>query len=148
MSKGQGRSDESGDRLETTATALTRADLACTFGPSFFLGYLERFVRDQCPDPTENLPAVELHLSSGETLALCHVIGVSPRWVMLAVNDTKGHGPAMTIELVPYEIIHSVRIRTPTAEGASIGFAQTRSPAIIAPDALLRAMAPHHAGDG
>jgi hypothetical protein len=143
MSESHVRSDDDGGRPEA-ATAFTRADLACAFGPSFFLVHLGRFVRDHCPDSTENLPAVELRLSGGETLVLCHVIGVSPHWVMLAVRDSRSHGAGMAIELVPYELICSVCIRTPEAGGVSIGFAQTQAPEIIAPETLLRdAMAPH-----
>jgi hypothetical protein len=49
------------------ATAFVGADLACAFGPSFFLGHLGHFVRDRCPDPKENLPVVHAYLADGET---------------------------------------------------------------------------------
>ena len=128
--------------------AFARADLACTFGPSFFLRYLGSFVRDHCPESPEDLPVVELHLVSGETLALCHVIGVSPRWVMLAVPASRSHGAGMTVELLPYEVICGVCIRTRETGGGSIGFDQVRAPEIIAPEALIRAaMASTPAGD-
>lgn len=130
------------------ATALTRADLACTFGPSFFLGHLGRFVRDRCPDPKENLPVVLAYLADGESLNVCHIIGVSPRWVMLAVRDARGHGDGMAIELVPYGLIQRVSIRTGRAEGASIGFSQTRAPEIIGAETLLRAAMPPDAEGG
>lgn len=130
-----------GDQAEKTedAGAFSRADLVCPFGPSFFLGYLERFVRDHCPDPTEKLPEVQLRLVSGETLNLCHIIGVSPRWVMLAVRDTASHSESMAIELVPFERIHGVRIGSPHADGPSVGFVQSRAPDVIDVEALLRA---------
>ena len=44
--------------LKKLAPALVAADLEFPFGPSFFLGHLGRFVRDQCPAPTEDLPIV------------------------------------------------------------------------------------------
>jgi hypothetical protein len=62
-------------------------------------------VRDRCPDPKENLPMVRIHVSDGEALDVCHIIGVSPRWVMLAVRDAGNQGDGMPVELVPYEII-------------------------------------------
>lgn len=130
------------DARSEVTNAFARSDVACTFGPSFFLRYLGNFVRDHCPDPTENLPVVELRLGSGATLALCHVIGVSPRWVMLAIPDSRSHAAGMTIELVPYEIICGVCIRTRATGTGSIGFDQARSPEIIAPEALLRAVMP------
>lgn len=130
-----------GDQPEKTevAAAFSRADLVCPFGPSFFLGYLERFVRSHCPDPTEKLPGVQVHLANGETLDLCHIIGVAPRWVVLAVRDTASQTDGMAIELVPFERIQGVRIGTPHAEGHFVGFVQSRTPDIIDVEALLRA---------
>lgn len=134
-------SDESA--REQAATTFMRADLACAFGPSFFVGYLGRFVRDRCPDSTEHLPLVQVRLADGATLDVCHIIGVAPRWVMLAVRDAARHDDAMTVELVPYDTICRVRIATRHVEGASIGFAQAKPPEVIAPEALVRAaMAP------
>jgi hypothetical protein len=142
MSEIQAHSDDEAERLEA-ATAFTRADLACTFGPSFFLGQLGRFVRDRCPDTKEYLPVVHLHLADGETLDVCHIIGVSPRWVMLAVRDAASHRDGMAIEIVPFEIVRRVCIRIRrAAEGASAGFAQTRSPEIVAAETLLQAAMP------
>lgn len=142
------------DRVDETvqqqaATAFVRADVACSFGPSFFLGHLGRFVRDRCPDATENLPLVQVRLADGETLDVCHIIGVAPRWVMLAVRDAGSHHEGMAVELVPYEIIRRVSIGSKRPEGSSIGFAQIEPPAIIAPETLLRAaMAPRADGAG
>lgn len=119
--------------------AFTRADLECAFGPSFFLGHLGRFVRDRCPEAKENLPMVQIHLAGGETLDVCHIIGVSPRWVMLAVRDPTNHRDGMAVELVPFEIIRRVAIATRRPEGAYIGFAQLRTPEIISPETLLQA---------
>ncbi|MBI2829274.1 MAG: hypothetical protein HYX77_08405 [Acidobacteria bacterium] len=139
-----------GDEAEgpEAVTVFTKADLACAFGPSFFLGHLGRFVRDRCPDPKENLPLVQVRLADGETLDVCHIVGVSPRWVMLAVRDAAGPRDGMALELVPYEIVQRVCIRTRGAEGASIGFTQTRPPEILAPETLLRAAMPPDHNDG
>ena len=144
------QSDRIDDAVQQqAATAFVRADVACSFGPSFFLGQLGRFVRDRCPEAAENLPLVQVRLADGETLDVCHIIGVSPRWVMLAVRDAGSHRDGMAVELVPYEIIRRVGIGSRRAEGSSIGFAQMVPPTIIAPETLLRtAMAPssHSAG--
>ena len=144
MSDIPARSDVEAERL-TAATAFTSADRACTFGPSFFLAQLGRFVRDRCPDPKENLPVVQVHLADGESLDVCHIIGVSPRWVMLAVRDTLSHRDGMGIELVPYEFIRRVCIRTRRkADGASVGLQQIQSPEIVAAETLLQAVMPPH----
>ncbi|MBZ5558318.1 MAG: hypothetical protein LAO77_13690 [Acidobacteriia bacterium] len=127
------------------AGALARADSSCTFGPSFFLGQLGGFVRDHCPTPDEHLPMVQILLADGRTLDLCHIIGVSPRWVMLAVGDATGRQGEMAIELVPFEMIHGVRIRTRHDEGSTVGFAQHHAPSVIAAETLLgAAMRPAH----
>ncbi|MBY0493368.1 MAG: hypothetical protein K2Y23_04065 [Cyanobacteria bacterium] len=134
--------DDTDRAQRAAAAALTKADLSCTFGPSFFLGHLGRFVRDHCPDPNENLPIVQVHLATGEILDICHIVGVSPRWAMLAVRDSASHAEGMAVELVSYELIQRVSIRTRRVGSASIGFSQIVPPEIIAPETLLRAAMP------
>lgn len=119
--------------------ALARADGACPFGPSFFLRELGGFVRDHCPEKSEQLPVVQIRLADGETLHLCHIMGVSPRWVMLAVHDAAHHRAEMVVEFVPYEMIRRVCIGSRAAESAAVGFAHAHAPRIIAPEVLMRA---------
>ena len=111
------------------------ADVACAFGPSFFVDHLRQFVRDRCPDPAEHLPLVRLRLADGDTLNVCHIISVSPRWVMLAVRDAANHGDGMALELVPFESIRRVGIVTRRAGEGSIGFVQTHTPTLVEADA-------------
>ena len=95
------------------------------FGPGFFLGQLGAFARERCPDPGEALPVVELHLATGEVLDLCHVMGLAPSFVALAVRDAarSGTGEApMRTDLVPYSLISRVTIRSVRATGAHVGF--------------------------
>jgi hypothetical protein len=127
------------DSPADASSAFARADLAYPFGPSFFMTCLGRFVRDHCPERGEDLPVVELRLGGGESLLLCHVIGVASRWVMLAVIDTRDHRGGMAVEFVPYELICGVSIRTGRLDGDAIGFSQTRAPEIIPPETLVRA---------
>jgi hypothetical protein len=61
---------------------------------------------------------------------------------MLAVRDAASHGDGMAIELVPYELIRRVSIRTRRAESTSIGFSQIGAPEIIGAETLLRAAMP------
>ncbi len=122
-----------------TAAAFAATDRRCVFGPSFFLGRLSRFVRDQCPDPQEHLPVVHVHLADGEPLDLCHIIGVSPQWVVLAVRDPESHVDGMAIEIVPYEMIRRVCIRTRRGETGAIGFTHARAPEIIPAETLVQA---------
>jgi hypothetical protein len=48
----------------------------------------------------------------------------------------------MAIELVPFELIRGVSIRTRRAEGKMVGFKQTRTPEVIAAETLLQAVMP------
>lgn len=118
---------------EAATTALLRAAAGHCFGPQFFLAHLAAFVRERCPDPAERLPHVELWLAGGETVTLCHVIAVGPRWVAVAARVRGAHGDAMEMrtELIPYELIGRVTISGGPARGRGIGFEQTRPPAII-----------------
>jgi hypothetical protein len=132
------------EQAQAPPDLFLRADLTCTFGPSFFMGQLGRFVRDRCPDPKETLPVVEVLLADGDTLDVCHIIGVAPRWVVLAVRQPSGRSREMTTALVPYELVRRVCIRARRAEdGGTIGFDQSSPPEVVAPERLLiAAMAP------
>jgi hypothetical protein len=121
------------------------------FGPIFFLEQLGAFVREKCPQPTEGLPVVEIHLAEGEVLDLCHVIGVAPTWVALAVNevDAGPDDPRMRTELVPFGRIVRVTVRASRRAAPEIGFSDRTarnlfaegSLCIATPEQALRAAA-------
>lgn len=119
------------------AAAFSRAESESTFGPTFFLRHLKRFVRDRCPDPAEHLPAVQVRVAGGEILDVCHVIGVSPRWVVLAVREPDSQPDGMVVEIVPFQLIHGVRIQAKHTGGGRSGFAQVHAPELIAAETLM-----------
>ncbi len=127
------------------AELLSRAP----FGPGFFLGQLRAFARERCPDPGELLPCVELHLATGEVLDLCHVMGLAPAFVALAVREARGgsagEGAAMRTELVPYGLITRVTIRPVRGTGPHVGFNPEHAPEVLpqarTPEETLRAAA-------
>jgi hypothetical protein len=119
------------------AAAFARAELESTFGPTFFLHQLKRFVRDRCPDPAEHLPAVQVRVAGGEVLDVCHVIGISPRWVVLAVREPGSQPEGMVVEIVPFQLIHGVRIQAKHAGGGRSGFVQVHAPQLIAAETLM-----------
>jgi hypothetical protein len=122
--------DGAGDEAEARRI-LQQLGRECPFGPVFFLSQLRGLVRERCPDPSEALPAVEIHLQSGVSLEVCHVIGVSPRWVALAVHDEGRPGGAMRTDLVAYELIVRVSVRAVRPSEPSVGFRQAADPAVI-----------------
>ncbi len=135
--------------------------IGAPFGPGFFLGQLRAFARELCPNPAELLPSVELHLATGEVLDLCHVMGLAPAFVALAVREMRGSsgtdGAAMRTELVPYALITHVTIRPVHGNGPHVGFNPEHPPDVLpqarSPEATLRAAAaapddphPNHGG--
>ena len=91
---------------------LVAADRHAIFGPIFFLQHLRGLVRDHCPDPAEGMPSVGLHLMDGSELDICHIVGIDPHWIALAVREPgeEGRQTAMRTELVPYHMITRVAI--------------------------------------
>ncbi len=117
------------------------------FGPIFFLHQLAAFVRDRCPDPREGLPAVRLHLGDGEVLDVCHIIGVTPTWLAVAVNESEkpsGASPMRT-EIVPYGMVARVSIRPAQSAEPHIGFDITRRPEVVPSVSELGVMTPEEA---
>jgi hypothetical protein len=129
---------------EAVREAMERLDARFAFGPGFFVGQLGSFVRDRCPDPAEGLPHVEIHVFGGEAFEVCHVIGVAPHWVALAVFEVGSAHPAGTMrtELVPYEAIVRVTVRGDRPGSARVGFHQERTPIVrLTPEQALAAAA-------
>ncbi len=117
------------------------------FGPTFFLGQLRAFARGQCPDPSEHLPAVTVHLATGEALDLCHVAGLAPTFVALAIREhvTSSGKMLMRTELVPYALITRITIR-PVVDAKHMGFDSEHAPTVVSggiatPEDVLRCAA-------
>jgi hypothetical protein len=130
--------------------ALLAASLRHPFGPAFFMTQLRGFAGEKCPDPEQERPVVEIHLRDGETLDLCHIIGVTPGWVALAVLDGEGETSAKRIrtEFVPFEAIARVTLRGSRPKAPHLGFEHSRVPQVLtqthpemSPEAAIRAAA-------
>lgn len=113
--------------------ALIESSQHYPFGPAFFMTQLRGFAGEKCPDPAAGLPVVQLHLVDGEVLELCHIIGVTPAWVALAVNE-KDHttsGQHMRTEFVPFEAIARVTLRSSRPESPHLGFEHAMVPRVF-----------------
>jgi len=126
---------------------MAEVDAGCPFGPGFFLQQLRAFIRDRCPDPSEALPSVQLHLAEGERIEICHLIGIAPRWLAIAAIE-EGHAlaaPSMRTEIIPYALISRVTVRPFQPEPGRLGFEVARGPEILSgldsPEAAFLAMA-------
>jgi hypothetical protein len=104
------------------------------FGPTFFLEYLSRFVCEHCP-PTDAMPtSVDLHLSDGDALHLIRIVGVTPSWVVLSVDDRDvSGGTASRVEFVPYGHLKRVTVRRLAAPDGRIGFSPDVRPGSLSP---------------
>jgi hypothetical protein len=123
-------SDETG---AVAPSVLEDASRRWPFGPHFFLEQLRAFARDCCPDPADGLPFVEVRLADGEVLDLCHVVGVGPAWVVLAVNDSQPDGAVrMKTEFVPYAVVVRVTVRPSRPESPRLGFDIGHASALLA----------------
>lgn len=128
--------------------ALMAADQRVSFGPLFFMQNLRGLVRDRCPQPSESIPSVHIHLMDGEVLDLCHIIGVSPNWIAMAVHEEEHaeRPDQMRTELVPYHLIARVSIQTTRHEGTHpIGFNATLDPEVYGSIPSLAGMTPEQA---
>lgn len=141
-------SAEPGELAPEVEPDVRVAASAAPFGPGFFLGQLRAFARECCPSHLEPLPSVFIHLATGEVLGLCHVMGLAPSFVALAVHDeTRGGGTsvAMRTELVPYTLITRVTIRPRRDPDGHVGFDSSFEPRLLAqtptPEEMLAAAA-------
>ena len=131
-------------RLEA---ALHAIETSGPFGPAFFLKQLAAFLRDRCPDTEAKLPGLYLHLADGEVLDVCHIIGIAPAWVALAVRqeDRQESEPSMRTELIPYSMVVRVTIRAGHHGEAPIGFDLAREPSMVAGAGPTAALSPEQA---
>ncbi len=127
--------------------AMRAIEAGVPFGPGFFLKQLGAFLRDRCPDPEANLPGLYLHLADGEVLDVCHIIGIAPGWVALAVRqkDRQSSESTMRTELVPYSMVVRVTIRAGQHGEAHIGFDLGREPSMVTATGPKAALSPEQA---
>ena len=132
---------------------LAAADQRVSFGPFFFMQNLRGLVRDRCPEPSEAIPTVQIHLMDGQILEICHIIGIAPNWIALAVHEdehSERRSPLRT-EMVPYHLIARVSIESNRHEGSHpIGFSAQNEPqvygevpaaGVLTPEEALKAVA-------
>lgn len=128
-SKPARRSREEAQRPRDGSMSL---GMSAPFGPPFFLKRLAALVRDGCPLRTDGLPLVLLHLVDGESIDVCHVIGLSESWVVVAAHDPGVPATTAPVRmrtvLIPYETILRVSLAEQAADGSHIGFRQDRPP--------------------
>lgn len=126
---------------------MAETDASCPFGPGFFLRQLRAFIRDRCPDPSEALPSVQLHLAEGDRVEVCHVIGIAPRWLALAAIEEERPlaAPTMRTEIIPYALVSRVTVRPFRPQPGRAGFQVGRDPEILSgrdsPEGAFLAMA-------
>ena len=133
--------------VDAVPPEFAEADANCTFGPTFFLRQLRAFLRDRCPDPSEALPSVQLHLAEGEIIEMCHIIGLAPRWLAIAAIETVHaiSSPAMRTEVIPYGLVSRITVRPVRPGPGHVGFEESHGCGLLtrpdAPEDVFLAMA-------
>ena len=132
---------------DTVPREFAEADAICAFGPSFFLRQLRAFLRDRCPDPSEALPSVQLHLAEGEIIEVCHIIGLAPHWLAVAAIETVRpvSSPSMRTEVIPYGLVSRITVRPVRPGPGHVGFEESHGCGLLtradAPEDVFLAMA-------
>jgi hypothetical protein len=81
----------------------------------------ERITRD-CEGHPGDTPVVNLHLSNGTVLDLCHVVRLADMWLAVAhFRDSKTCAD-MDIAFVPYELVIMVTVSMYRPEVRAMGF--------------------------
>jgi hypothetical protein len=134
-------------KADPAGAVLQAMDTSSPFGPGFFLRQLGAFLTDRCPEPEAKLPGLFLHLADGEVLDVCHIIGIAPGWVALAVRQEERQATESTMrtELIPYSMVVRVTIRAGHHGEAPIGFDLGREPRMVTAPAPQAALSPEQA---
>lgn len=120
------RAKSKATRVKVTPPAEVVVEEGPPFGPAFFTKLLPRLI-SSCPCPPEREPACFVRLRDGDELDLVEVLGVSDRFVVVAVFEGAGEDGVerteddLGIEAIPYELILRVGVRRSQTR-ARLGF--------------------------
>ena len=123
------------------------------FDAKFYQIVLPESVRQACGAQPEHVPVVELHLSDGMTLDLCHVEMLADTWfaVVYFTNPTEGND--VDTAFLPYPLVQWLTVSMHPQHVRHIGFDVARSAAasvvvpvpsspIVSPSALTAPSTP------
>lgn len=114
-----------GDRPASSADEAAHLGTAMSgppFGPEFFATVLLDRVRTACDGHPGEVPVVELHLSDGYTLDLCHIPAVDRRWLAAQAYRDRETCEEMDLLFVPYALVARVTVSMWHPRQRPIGF--------------------------
>ena len=107
------------------------------FDANFYRSVLPRWIRTQCESKPEGIPVVELRLTDGAVLDLCHVVNLADQWMAVSHFRDPGSCDDMDMAFVRYETVMRIGLSLHDPRSRRIGFDVTRAPVAEAPGAAL-----------
>lgn len=97
------------------------------FDGAFFATAFRDRVRSLCAALGNAVPVILLQLSDGRVLDLCHIEGLTARWMAVAAFRDNADCKEMDTVLIPYETIVRVTLSNREASDRRIGFQLEKS---------------------
>lgn len=98
------------------------------FDRQFFGTVLPEHVRAEVVANPGKVPVIELHLTSGAVLDLCHIVRLSDAWLAVAHFCHEDAAHDADIAFLPYQTIHRVSLAMRDENERKIGFSMTSPP--------------------
>lgn len=98
------------------------------FDRFFFSTILPEHVRAEVAASSGKVPIIELYLTSGAVLDLCHVVRLADTWVAVAHFCREDAYDDTDIAFLPYGTITRVSLTMRDANDREIGFSMTNAP--------------------
>lgn len=92
------------------------------FGAEFYANVLPTRVRTECGVRPETVPVVQLYLSNGRVLDLCHIVHLADDWMACRVLRDSENCDDMDLVFIPYGLVAMVTVSLHHAAQRRIGF--------------------------
>lgn len=109
------------------------------FDRQFFSTILPEHVRAEAAANPGKVPIIELYLTSGTVLDLCHVVRLAETWVAVAHFCRDDDFDDADISFLPYGTIVRVKLAMHDEKDRKIGFSTANPPLEIPADAPVQA---------
>ena len=100
------------------------------FDSDFYATVLPDLIKSECAAEPGSVPVVELRLSDGTTLDVCHILALGPGWLAAACYSSDGPPAALTTEFVRHELVMRITVSMQGAPARhQLGFDVSRNSA-------------------
>ncbi len=92
------------------------------FDANFYRSALPERVEQQCAMKTGQIPVVELRLTDGTTLDICHIIHLAEPWFAVAYYRYPANCDDMNLAFLPYQVVARVVLSMHDPRSRRLGF--------------------------